>query len=86
MLQHVLLLTKTKGSYACARAPNNCMGCGYSYSLKYTGLYMRIFKMFNCLICLLDKSTCINCYVCELKKPKPSDSRSQLQVTCKVTL
>ena len=48
-LQHVLLLTKTKGSYA----------------------HVLIIAAW-----LLDESSCINCAVCELIKPVPSDSRS----------
>ena len=32
---------------------------------------------------LIDESTSINSVICELKKSMPSDSRSQLQVTCK---
>ena len=57
-LQHVLLLTKTKGS------------CVHK-------LLMTTW--------LLDKSTSVNCVICELKKPMPSDSQSQLKVTRKAT-
>ena len=35
--------------------------------------------------CLSDMSTCINCVICELKKPMSSDLRSKLQETRKVT-
>ena len=58
MLQHVPLLTETKGSCA---------------------------HMLLITACLSDKSTCVKCVVCELKKPMSSDSQSQLQVTRKVT-
>ena len=69
-LQHMLLLKLY------ARAHNDCMACIICIALH---IAMRIFMALNSLS-YVDKSTCINHVICELKKSMPSDSQSQLQV------